>query len=152
MKIIAHRGNVDGPSILENSPSSICYAIKSGFDVECDIRFINGDIYLGHSKPEHKIDVDFLHEISSNAWVHCKNLEALHFLSDFKELNIFWHQEDDFALTTSKHIWTYPYNKLCKKSIMVMPPDSSVITDFDIFGVCTDYPYRIRKISPDVVI
>lgn len=33
--------------------------------------------------------------------------------------NCFWHQEDDYALTSSGYIWTYPDKLLTDKSIIV---------------------------------
>ena len=36
MKYIAHRGNMNGPSALENHPDHIREALQAGFDVEVD--------------------------------------------------------------------------------------------------------------------
>ena len=38
MKLIAHRGNIDGPNPeRENSPEYIEEALKAGYDVEVDV-------------------------------------------------------------------------------------------------------------------
>ena len=48
MKIIAHRANLDGPnSRNENQISSINNCLDLGFDVEIDIRLLDGKIILG---------------------------------------------------------------------------------------------------------
>ena len=42
MKLIAHRGNINGPNPeKENHPDYINTAIKSGYDVEVDVWFID---------------------------------------------------------------------------------------------------------------
>jgi glycerophosphoryl diester phosphodiesterase len=42
MKLIAHRGNTEGPNPLEeNKPEYIEEAIENGFDVEIDIWFVH---------------------------------------------------------------------------------------------------------------
>lgn len=140
MKIIAHRGNLDGPSRLENHPDYIRSALQRGFEVEIDVWSIENKLFLGHDEPQYEINLDFLLEISDRAWVHCKNLSALEELSKFKEINLFWHQEDDFVLTRTDHIWTFPGKLLGKKSIAVMPHDLDDPKLLEVFGVCTDYP------------
>ena len=53
MKIIAHRANINGPkSLNENKISGIEKCIDMGFDIEVDIRFLDGKLYLGHDNPE----------------------------------------------------------------------------------------------------
>ena len=48
MKIISHRGNIRGASPdKENRPSYIDCAIGSGYDVEIDLRMIDGELWLG---------------------------------------------------------------------------------------------------------
>jgi hypothetical protein len=140
MKIIAHRGNLDGPSRLENRPDHIHIALQRGFEVEIDVWSIKDKLMLGHDEPQYEVDLEFLLEISDRAWVHCKNLSALEELSKFKEINVFWHQEDDFVLTRTNHIWTFPGKLLGKRSIAVMPQNLDDQKLLEVFGVCTDYP------------
>ena len=57
MKVISHRGNLRGPRPeLENRPSYIDSAYQLGFDVEVDIRFVNGEFWLGHDELQYKVD------------------------------------------------------------------------------------------------
>lgn len=37
MRIIAHRGNLNGPTTKENHPDYLLQAIEAGFDAEADI-------------------------------------------------------------------------------------------------------------------
>jgi glycerophosphoryl diester phosphodiesterase len=54
MKLIAHRGNINGPNPLrENSIDYIEEAISEGFDVEIDLRVEDNQCYLGHDDPQY---------------------------------------------------------------------------------------------------
>jgi hypothetical protein len=137
MKLISHRGNINGREPKsENSPDYITSAIKKGFDVEIDVWSFDG-IYLGHDKPQYEIDLDFLFEHQNNLWIHCKNIASLAFLTDFGELNTFWHEEDSYTLTSQGYIWTYPHKKICHKSVIVAY-NARFIKYQDCFGVCAD--------------
>jgi len=137
MKAIAHRGNVNGKSWLENNPKYLIEAISKGFDVELDIRYIDKNWYLGHDAPTYKVNLKFLESISKNSWMHCKNLDALKEL-DPTVYNFFWHQEDDFTLTSKGFIWTYPQKPITNKSVIV-DVDLQSKNFFNAYGVCTDY-------------
>lgn len=137
MKLIAHRGNISGRQInYENQPDYIESSIRKGFDAEIDVWFQDG-LYSGHDYPEFEMDFDFLLEFHKSLWVHCKNIEALETLSSIQQLNVFWHQEDDYTLTSKGFIWTYPHKKICKKSVIVC--DTSQYSKYqNCFGVCSD--------------
>jgi tetratricopeptide (TPR) repeat protein len=79
MKLIAHRGNLNGPNTkLENSPEYILNALNKSFDCEIDIRYVNKKLFLGHDTPDYEIDINFLLENSEKFWIHCKNFDAIH--------------------------------------------------------------------------
>lgn len=149
MKIISHRGNINGPNKeLENTPFGIDRALSLGFDVEIDVWFKDNKWWLGHDEPQYETDLSF---ISKNGlWVHCKNLEALDKLVVGNYgLEYFWHEEDTVTLTSSNYIWTYPCKPLVStRSIAVMPElcDNYAfnLKEVDIFGVCTDYPRNYK--------
>ena len=50
MKLIAHRGNIDGPSDEQNSPDYIDNALSLGYDAEIDVRYdpLTTVFWLGH--------------------------------------------------------------------------------------------------------
>lgn len=137
---IAHRGNVFGPdSLMENSPYHLLNAIDLGYDVEVDVWVNDNIISFGHDEPVFlNISDEFLIEIGNHAWFHCKNLEALHFFNTiFPQLNYFWHQEDDFTLTSQGYIWTYPSKETTKRSILVLEGQDPAPKN--VLGVCSDY-------------
>jgi hypothetical protein len=141
---IAHRGNTNGKSKLENNPDYIKNTIALGYDVEIDIWCLENKYYLGHNFPEYPVTELFIHEILQNAWFHCKNLESLYYLSKVKGCKYFWHEDDDFTLTSSGHIWTYPGKKITELSIIVDLdiPKISLYTVIP-YGICSDYVSHI---------
>ncbi|MAG59548.1 hypothetical protein CMO96_02035 [Candidatus Woesebacteria bacterium] len=137
MRLIAHRGNTQGRNKdLENHPNYITNAIKQGFDAEIDIWLVDG-FDLGHNKPQYSIDIDFLFEYCDALWIHCKNLEALFYLTQFPELNVFWHQIDDYTLTSKNFIWTYPEKQVTTASVLVVD-DATQYAGPLCYGLCSD--------------
>lgn len=145
MKLIAHRGLTKGPnSSLENHPKQIASALAQGYDCEVDFWVVehscHNRYYLGHDRPTYEIDWDFIEQ--PGLWIHAKNLTALYLLGADNKLNFFWHQEDDFTLTSQGHIWTYPGKNLTSSSVCVMPewqdPKFENLNK-SCFGVCSDY-------------
>lgn len=136
---IAHRGNTNGPSPRENQESYLLEALAAGFDIEFDLWRIKDRLWLGHSGPQYLTSEEFLISVGHASWIHCKNIQALAFLSTtFPQLNFFWHQEDDFTLTSQGYIWTYPEKELTNKSVAValnMDPK----LDGTPFAICADY-------------
>tara|TARA_Y100000034_G_scaffold108262_1_gene138495 strand:+ start:408 stop:1499 length:1092 start_codon:yes stop_codon:yes gene_type:complete len=140
MILIAHRGNVRG-SIpkLENNPEYVLSALREGFDAEIDVWFLSGQFWLGHDEPTYGIDESFLE--NDMLWCHAKNVEALERMSKNRQIHCFWHQEDNHTLTSKGYIWTYPGQKACSNSIVVMPEiaKQSVQERELASGVCSDY-------------
>lgn len=60
MIFISHRGNLNGPNkIEENKIEYIEEALNKKFDVEIDLWFVNKNFFLGHDKPQYKVDKKF---------------------------------------------------------------------------------------------
>ena len=137
MFLISHRGNVSGPNPQEeNKPRYIKQALNNGFQCEIDAWFLDNQWFLGHDAPEHKIQEQFL--FIDGLWIHAKNLSALSRLTVL-DTNYFWHQQDNYTLTSKNYIWTYPGFGLTEKSICVMP---ETVPDFLITqcsGICSDF-------------
>ncbi len=147
MKLIAHRGLVNGPdSNLENLPGQILQSLQAGYDCEIDVRYIDNKWMLGHDNPDFEVPFEFLKQ--SGLWIHAKNLEALRLLTD-TSLYYFWHENDQFTLTSNKFIWTYPGKELTSNSIMVLPewhdPELKKIST-KCYGICSDYVATIKDI------
>jgi hypothetical protein len=145
MKLISHRGNINGRNIeRENSPDYILEAIKLGYNVEIDVWFINDKWYLGHDNPQYETDIrHFLGIYNRFLWCHTKNIDALYwFRKDvLYKFNYFWHQEDNFTLTSNNHIWTFPGQKLTSKSICVLPENVNYSNEElkICYGICSDF-------------
>lgn len=138
MLIISHRGNILGPDeILENNPNHIKELLQSNIEVEIDVWVIDNILKLGHDKPQYIINENFLQ--SSGLWCHAKNPEALFYMLKHNIKNCFWHQEDDYTLTSSNYIWTYPDKIVSDKSIIVDLNKNWKDNKYSCYGVCVDY-------------
>ncbi len=140
MILISHRGNINGRlELWENEPTYIDLAIQKGYDVEVDVWYKDNMLWLGHDKPDYKIDFIFIRDRSSKLWVHCKNVEAVVYFKECGfDVNYFWHQEDTLTLTSQNYIWVYPGKQPIMNSIAVMPE----INDDNIskcLGICSDF-------------
>jgi hypothetical protein len=148
--LISHRGNLEGPNPeRENHPDYLLGALKEGFQVEADIWRDEEKWFLGHDEPQYEIDESFLDGLgsSNSLWAHAKNIGALNKMASGERYlfwNYFWHQEDDYALTSNGYIWTYPGKRLAHKSICVLP-ESSKYDILDCEGICSDYITQYKK-------
>jgi len=140
VKFISHRGNLEGSSpSTENKPERILKVLNSGYDVEVDVWVLEGQYWLGHDAPIYQIEKDFLQ--NKQLWCHAKNLQALESLASLKDVHYFWHQNDDYTLTSRGFIWCYPGKKTLSNSICVMPEKSNYPIDeiSACAGICSDY-------------
>jgi len=104
---------------------------------------------LGHDEPQHAVTWWWLAGRSQHLWIHCKDITTLHaFANGTSGYNYFWHQEDDFTLTSKQYIWTYPGKPYTNQSVIVMPewnePDWDTLRVTDCYGICTDYVEKLR--------
>jgi hypothetical protein len=147
MKIISHRGNLNGPLVdRENDPLYIDEAIALGFDVEVDVRLIDDKVYLGHDDPDHEVSLSWLFERRYNLWIHCKNLEAAYGLSG--HLRCFCSESDPFCFITQGFLWLNDVTIEPKINTVVPLLGIDDIKDYNFmgkpWGVCTDYPMEIK--------
>jgi len=134
MVIIAHRGNILGPNLeAENTVDHIRVALKNGFHVEVDVRYHDGQLWLGHDQLGESVPVEFLD--NPHIWCHAKNLAALTYLIE-QNIHVFWHDKDEYTLTSRGYIWT----------------GSEVYESRNgqsrVYAVCTDFPVSARGIRP----
>jgi hypothetical protein len=145
MRIIAHRGNTEGPnSALENTPSYLQRALDAGFYVETDVWYDEerGGWLLGHDEPTHSVNDHFLRD--SRVVCHAKTPDALSRLMDI-EAHCFFHDKDEVVLTSRGWLWTYPGGRLAKNSVAVMPEQTEDWDMSEAGGVCTDYAACAKK-------
>lgn len=147
MIFISHRGNLHGKNTeFENNPLYISEALINGFQVEIDVWYNQGELFLGHDFPQHKINLNFLKD--TNLWCHCKNSEAFEFLHTNKNIHSFWHQNDDYTLTSNGYIWCYPNKKPLKNSVVLNFEEKLLIDNNDIkiiYGICSDYIISVKN-------
>ncbi len=149
MILIAHRGNLFGESEEENKPEFIDKALLEGFDVEIDLWYKNKKFYLGHDYPQYLITNQWLKEREQNLWIHCKNNKCLSTLIN-TDFHFFWHQNDNYVLTSKNYIWAYPgYEIISEKCIQVMPEktnNKNLLKNNIYGGICSNYVAKYKKL------
>ena len=151
MKIISHRGLLEGPnSLIENKPSQIDIAIDCSFDVEVDLWKINDQLYLGHDEPQLITSHKWLELRSDKLWIHCKNIEVLDFLAKSNlNYNYFFHENDHVVLTSKNYLWVFPNKEYTENSILVALSKKCILNVIKSkklpFGICTDYPLDLNN-------
>lgn len=161
-KLISHRGNLDGPNkTTENTLDQIDKAIADGFCVEIDFWCTERGLFLGHDGPEHEIYWEEITDRKADLFIHCKNPEALAFsdamfhnddpLKEFGPYNFFWHQTDQYTLTSAGVVWAFPTAKPLQNCIVAIPEAAyglqivhHHIDPNIVWGICTDYPRYFR--------
>jgi hypothetical protein len=160
MKIISHRGNLNGSKPeRENSPSYIDTAISMGYDVEIDVRYIDREFYLGHDAPEYKVSFKWLDMRRAKLLIHCKNIDAAHVLSwgyCFDVLSwgycfhIFSHQDDPYVLTNQGYLWVHDVCLSLKTETTIIPffdveKRDKVVDNLHVYACCTDEVLLVQK-------
>ena len=146
MILISHRGNLNGKmESWENEPTYIDIAISKDYDVEIDVWFKDGVLYLGHDNPQYGVNFKWFVDRINKLWIHCKNLDAILYFKNLElKFNYFWHQEDMITLTSLNYIWAYPGKQPIKESIAVLPE----IYNDDVsqsLGICSDIIENYKK-------
>lgn len=138
MILISHRGNITSKNEQkENSPDYIIGAINLGYYVEIDLYKIDDKLFLGHDKPTYQIEPYFLD--NEMLFVHCKNKEALLYMNKaYFKSEYFWHQNDQYTLTSKGHVWVFIGEELIENSICVMPELSNYPDLSMCYGICSD--------------
>ena len=145
VKIISHRGYESGEdSNLENKPSQIEKLLNINLiNVEIDVLYRNKKLYLGHDYPRYEVDIDFLKR--DGLWCHAKNVEALEIMLE-NDIHCFWHQEDDYTLTSKGFIWNYPGKTTSSKKSVFLFPERYPNVDVSKYKfICTDYIHKYKK-------
>lgn len=144
MLLISHRGNINGrDQAWENYPKYVENALTKGYHCEIDVWYNEGNYYLGHDNPEHKVSYQFLQ--NEKLWCHAKTIESLNAMLNLENVHCFWHENDKYTLTSQNYIWAYPgYNVPAgSKSICVVPERCDMdVSNF--FGVCSDFVERYK--------
>ena len=144
MKIISHRGNIRRPiSEKENRPSYIDCAIGNGYDVEIDLRIIDGELWLGHDVPQYKVEHSWLQPRKEYLWIHCKDLAAA---KECWEYQSFCHTSDPYTYTSTGKIWLHDLSMKIDNNVII-----PMIDDIDYapmkgkpYAICTAHPHLLN--------
>lgn len=139
---IANRGNFAGRNVdRENTSIYIEEAICAGYDVKVDVWLLDKEWYLGYDFPKEKIDISFLER--QNIWTHARDLPGYVSLYSNSKVHVFWHDKDEFAITSKGIKWGSPgYTTF--DGIISMPEKYASICDqlrrgaLAPLGVCSD--------------
>ena len=151
MKIISHRGNINGPdSINENAPAYIDKSLEQGFDAEVDLRRVNNKFFLGHNNPDYEVSIDWLNQRRQNLWIHTKNFSAFENLLELNNNFIFFYYScEPLVLVSNGKIWCHQLEDISNPANCIAPllSKSSLLENKknNWFGVCTDYPLLLKK-------
>lgn len=141
MFFISHRANTNGPNPnKENHPDYIKETMSKCFDVEVDVWLEKDGFYLGHDKPQYKIDRYFLQ--NKKIWTHCKNIEAYIELFKYTDINCFYQTEEDIVATSRGYLWAHSKCKFYNNKTIITclnATDEVFFEKRDAFGVCSDY-------------
>lgn len=139
---IAHRGNYAGRNKdRENTISYIEEAILAGYNVEVDAWLLGSEWFLGHDFPVEQVTKDFFER--PEIWTHAKNLIGYVSLYHNPKVHVFWHNKDDFAITSKGIKWAKT-GIITHDGVMVMPEndacclDSLRLEQIEPLGVCSD--------------
>lgn len=136
MIYIAHRGNIDGSyPDKENRSDYINDALNEGFDVEIDVWFTDNQWWLGHDEPKYKTGTTIFR--NRKIWTHAKNPEALNRLRDYN-CHYFWHEDDDYAITSKGYVWCHKDAIILPNSIAVLPEAEDERFLYTCSGICSD--------------
>ena len=144
MKLISHRGNLKGPiPNKENRPSYIDCAIKLGYEVEVDIRFIGGEFYLGHDTPDYRIPPSWILLRMDNLWFHCKDIDSAHELKRLNEgIKFFCHSNDPYIITSTGNLWVHDLNMTLNNNCIIPLLTKKEMDSYNInyvYAICSDY-------------
>jgi hypothetical protein len=139
---IAHRGLINGPNhSIENSMTTVTEWCRQGRASEIDIWWHQGRFWIGHDEPREPVSPEFL--CSEFLWIHAKNPEGFYHLQKLSNekglgLRIFYHTDEDFALTTTGETIILPGLPDMEGWTYMMPEMANMIPT--VSGkICSDY-------------
>lgn len=147
MIFISHRGKKNNNE-PENNKENIIFNLRLGYNCEIDVWKVQNKFFIGHDMPEEEVEKEFLQ--NKQLWCHAKNIEAFEYMIS-NNINTFWHQEDDYTITSNGFIWVYPGKKLIKNCIAVKPE----LVNYDLkdlkmcYAICTAEVEKYKRLVGD---
>ena len=153
MKFISHRGNIHGPQPdEENTFDYIDEAIALGYDVEVDLRWKNGQFYLGHDfAQEPSVSLEWIYDRQHFLWLHCKDIDCFSIAP--KAWRKFCHISDPAVVVTPDFLWIHDLSMELNWKCIIPLLTKEDIDNFDLertrsgdcYGICTDYPMYLER-------
>ncbi len=142
---ICHRGNINGPvKEMENNFGVLIQRSIKGMDVEIDVWYHDGSLWLGHDKPDYRITLDWLASCKRRL-IHCKDYKTLEYLTlesgkRALDLHLFYHTQEHYAITSKGHIMVCPGQPLLEGSLCMMPEMANYTEEEKqkCFSICSD--------------
>lgn len=156
MRIISHRGNVLGPG-SNCERHHVEAALLEGYDVELDVRFHEGRLWIGHDEPLYELPREWvLPAVSSRLWFHAKDARAFDLLTRHGH-RAFQHADEPFATVEPDGVrWLHPRDFHCLEDARghvfldvdgwkrTPPWVMGCVPHVAPFAVCTDWPREWR--------
>ena len=139
---IAHRGLINGPNhMIENSMTTVTEWCRQGRSSEIDIWWHCEAFWIGHDEPRERVSPEFLR--SEFLWIHAKNPQGFYQLQKLSNekgwgLRIFYHTDEDYALTTTGDTIIYPGLPDMDGWTYMMPEMASIIPRVAA-NICSDF-------------
>lgn len=146
-RFISHRGNLENKITSdENRPDVLDRRIRQGYQVELDVWVRDTSYWLGHDEPQYEVSFDWLMKDLGKKYIHCKDGPTFeHMLirsgREGYNPNLFYHTNEDYALTTRRYVITHPCETLLEGSINMMPEMASIKRNEErekAYAVCSD--------------
>ena len=118
-----------------------------GFDVEVDLWVGDtGQIGLGHDDLTYQLDTPWFQRRSTKLWIHCKNSKAINFAQSLG-LNYFFHDTDNYTLTSQGFVWVFPGETPVGRSIVLdiagfARPGTTQLGN--AYGICSDWAQDLK--------
>jgi glycerophosphoryl diester phosphodiesterase len=145
-KIISHRGKIENSKYQENTLDALKECLDMGFSIEIDVMKKDEKIYLGHDSPDTEVDIS---EIDfDGVYIHMKSPHII----NLKNADLFFIENDSYALTKKNKIWTNYNNKeynqdsiMCSAELVGGSFNMDEISYWakKAHGVCTDFPLTV---------
>lgn len=137
MLLISHRGNISGKQPdRENHPTYIFEALAQGYWCEIDVWMTDTGVMLGHDAPQYSVSENMLS--MERLVCHAKNTSAFAHMMHMTDVHCFWHDSDDYTLTSRNWIWTYPGKPPIGNNSYIALPEIHQQDVSGFAGVCSD--------------
>jgi hypothetical protein len=142
LKFISHRGNLFGPNPFEeNNPDYVKTALML-LPVEVDCWKVNGSFYLGHNEPKYEISRDFLSQ--KNLLLHAKNIEILDDFANVPYVEVFWHEDDNYTITSRQRIIYHSRHSIDNS---IHPASNIILVQLNLAPSNLQFPSKISILT-----